>query len=264
MSSDYQNLNKESWNERTKAHVKSAFYDNDNFIKGKNSLNSIELEMLGDLEGKSVLHLQCHFGQDTISLTRLGATATGVDLSDEAINTAQELAQKTNSDATFVCCDIYDLPNHLEGQFDIVFTSYGTIGWLPDMDRWASVVNHFLKPKGQFLIVEFHPFVWTFDNDFAKIGHNYFNTQAYQETETGTYADKDAPIELEYVMWNHPISEVMNALIAQGLTIQAFNEYNYSPYDCFSHTEEFEPGKFRIKHFGDKFPMVYALKMLGQ
>ena len=263
MARDYQTLNKLSWNERTKVHVDSDFYDNQSFINGKNSLNSIELEMLGDISGKSILHLQCHFGQDTISFTRLGAKAVGVDISDEAIRTAKKLASQTESDANFICADIYDLPNHLEEQFDIVFTSYGTIGWLPDMDKWANVVRHFLKPNGQFLIVEFHPFVWAYDDDFTKIDYNYFNTQEYRETQTGTYANKESDIELEYVMWNHPISEVMNALIAQGLTVQAFNEYDYSPYNCFNHTEEYEPGKFRIKHFGNRFPMIYGLMMLG-
>jgi len=260
MSVDYKSLNKESWNARTGVHIVSDFYDNESFIQGRNALNGIELDMLGDVAGKTVLHLQCHFGQDTISFTRLGAKATGIDLSDKAIETAKELAKETNSDATFICCDIYDLPNHLEGQFDLVFTSYGTICWLPDMDKWAGVVNHFLKPKGEFLIVDFHPFVWSFDDDFQKIAYNYFNTEAIHETQTGTYTDAKEDLELEYVTWNHPTSEVMNALLKQGLTIEAFNEYNYSPYDCFKQTEEFEPGKFRIKHFGDKFPMVFALK----
>mgnify|MGYP000219625423 CR=1 FL=1 len=259
MSTDYKSLNKTSWNQRTISHINSDFYDNKTFIEGRNSLNSIELDLLGDITGKSVLHLQCHFGQDTISLTRMGASATGVDLSDKAIETAERLAKQTESKANFVCCDIYELPNHLTGEFDIVFTSYGTIGWLPDMDKWATVVNHFLKPGGQFLIVDFHPFVWTFDDDFKGIHYNYFNVEAIHETEEGTYADRDADLKIEYISWNHPTSEVMNALIGQGLTIKAFNEYNYSPYDCFSHTEEFDPGKFRIKKFEDKLPMVFAI-----
>ncbi len=259
MSKNYKELNKISWNQRTLAHIDSDFYDNESFKQGRNSLNEIELDLLGDISGKSVLHLQCHFGQDTISLTRLGASATGVDLSDTAIEKAEELAGDTNSSAQFVCSDIYDLPNHLSGQFDIVFTSYGTIGWLPDMDQWAGVIDHFLAPGGQFLIVDFHPFVWTFDDDFKKIGYNYFNVEPIHETQEGTYADREAEMTIEYVGWNHPTSEVLNALIGKGLTIRGFHEYNYSPYNCFRHTEEFEPGKFRIKHFGDKFPMVFAV-----
>lgn len=258
MSDNYLNVNRNSWNLRTEAHLNSDFYANESFIAGRSSLNDIELELLGDLRGKSVLHLQCHFGQDTISLARLGAKATGVDLSDKAIDAARELAEKTGSDARFICCDVYSLPEHLDEQFDVVFTSYGTIGWLPDLEQWAKVVRRFLKPGGQFLIVEFHPFVWAFDNDFNTIAYNYFNREAIHETQSGTYADREAPIEIEYVSWNHPISEVINSLLAQGLSIKGFHEYDYSPYDCFSHTTESEPGKFCIEKFGRRLPLVYA------
>lgn len=256
---DYITINKETWNKKTAVHVASDFYDNENFIKGKSSLNDIELNLLGDIKGKSILHLQCHFGQDTISLTRLGATATGVDLSDKAIETAKELATKTNSEAQFICADIYDLPNYLTEQFDIVYTSYGTIGWLPDMDKWANVVAQFLKPKGQFIIVDFHPTLWMYDDDFQFIQHNYFNAGPIIENFEGTYADKNAPITQDCVTWNHPTSEVINNLLKHNLTINSFDEFNYSPYDCFNKTIEFAPGKFRIEHLGNKLPMVFAI-----
>ena len=257
--SNYIEINRASWNNRTEAHLKSDFYDVPNFIKGKSSLNSIELELLGDLKGKSILHLQCHFGQDTISLSRLGAQATGVDLSDKAIASAKQLAIETDSSATFICCDIYDLPNHLNQQFDIVYTSYGTIGWLPDLDKWAKVISKFLKPNGQLIFVEFHPVVWMFDDDFDNIKYHYANSGAIIEIESGTYADKSAAIEQEYVMWNHSLSEVMTSLLNNGLEINTFKEYDYSPYNCFAKTTAFEPGKYRIAHLENKIPMVYAL-----
>jgi len=191
---DYIEINKQSWNNRTEFHVNSAFYDMDAFLKGKSSLNNIELNVLGDIKGKSILHLQCHFGQDSISLQRLGAEVVGVDLSDKSIAKAKEIALKTNSNAKFICSDIYSLPNCLDQQFDMVYTSYGTIGWLPDLDKWASVVQHFLKPGGKFVFVEFHPVVWMFDDDFDKIGYNYFNSGAIVETESGTYADRNAEL----------------------------------------------------------------------
>ena len=144
---NYIEINRQSWNNRIDTHLKSEFYDLGKFIKGKNSLNSIELELLGDLSGKTILHLQCHFGQDTISLSRLGAEVTGVDLSDKAIESAKQIAKQTKSNTTFICCDIYDLPNYLDKQFDIVFASYGTIGWLPDIDKWSKIVTKFLKPE---------------------------------------------------------------------------------------------------------------------
>lgn len=256
---DYIALNKDSWNRRTEYHVKSEFYDMDNFLNGSSSLNPFELALLGDLNGKSVLHLQCHFGQDSISLSRMGANVVGVDLSDKAIDTAKQIALQTNSSAQFICCDIYDLPQHLDQQFDMLFTSYGTIGWLPDLNKWAGIISKYLKPGGQFVFVEFHPVVWMFDNDFEKVGYNYFNTGALIETETGTYADREADLEQEYMCWNHSLSEVMGSLIQNDLTIRSFEEYDYSPYNCFRHTIEFEPKKYRIAHLDNKIPMVYSL-----
>ncbi|WP_316819311.1 class I SAM-dependent methyltransferase [Pedobacter nyackensis] len=256
---NYIEINRQSWNNRTDTHLKSEFYDLEGFMNGKTSLNDIELNLLGDLQGKTILHLQCHFGQDSISLSRLGAEVTGVDLADKAIESAKQIAKETNSTANFICCDIYDLPNHLDKQFDIVFTSYGTIGWLPDLDKWANVVSKFLKPNGQFVFVEFHPVVWMFDDSFEKVGYRYFNSGAIVETESGTYADRTAEINQQYVMWNHGLSEVMNSLIKSGLEIQALDEFDYSPYNCFQNTIEFTPGKFRIAHLDDKIPMVYSI-----
>lgn len=256
---NYIEINRQSWNKRTEVHLKSAFYDLDNFLKGKSSLNDIELNLLGDIKGKSVLHLQCHFGQDSISLGRLGADVTGVDLSDKSIDSAKQLAKQTDSNAKFICCNIYDLPEHLNQKFDIVFTTYGTIGWLPDLDRWAKIISKFLKPGGKFVFAEFHPVVWMFDDYFEKIGYNYFNSGPIAETQTGTYADRDAELTLSGVSWNHGISEVLNSLINNGLEINSFDEYDYSPYNCFEKTVEFEPGKFRIKHLENKIPMVYSI-----
>lgn len=256
---NYLEINKKTWNEKTDIHVNSEFYANDDFLNGKSSLNDIELKLLGDLRGKSILHLQCHFGQDTLSFARMGAKSTGVDLSDKAIAKANEFNKILNLDAKFICCDIYDLPNHLDEQFDIVFTSYGTIGWLPDLDKWANVVSRFLKPLGKFVFAEFHPILWMFDNNFKEVFYSYFNVEPIIEEETGTYANKNASLETKTITWNHPTSEVLNALIQSGLEINSFNEYDYSPYNCFNETEEFEPGKFRIKHLQNKIPMVFSL-----
>lgn len=259
MSTNYLEINRNSWNTRTEIHIESEFYDMKNFLSGVSSLNDIELELLKNIEGKKILHLQCHFGQDSISLSRLGADVTAVDLSDTAIQYAKELAIKLNDNSKFICCDIYDLPNHLNEQFDIVFTSYGTIGWLPDLDKWAQIISHFLKPQGKLVFVEFHPVVWMFDNNFEKIGYNYFNTGAIVEKLDGTYTNPNAPISQEYVSWNHSLSEVFTSLIQQGFQIKHFHEYDYSPYNCFDHTIEIDNKKFRIKHLDNKIPMVYSL-----
>lgn len=256
---NYLEINKKSWNAKVEPHLKSDFYFVDEFLKGRNSLNSIELDLLGDISGKTILHLQCHFGQDSISLSRLGAKVTGIDLSDKAIEAAKDLAQQCGTDTEFICSDVYTLPAVLEQKFDIVFTSYGTIGWLPDLDQWAQVINHFLKPDGKFVMAEFHPVVWMFDDDFKKVTYNYFNEKPIVETYEGTYADQSAAIVQEYVMWNHSLSEVIQNLIKNKILLQDFQEFDWSPYPCFKHVDEFEKGKWRIPQFGNKIPIVYAL-----
>ena len=256
---NYIAINRQSWNNRVQSHMNSDFYDLEGFLQGNTSLNSIELQLLGEIKNKHILHLQCHFGQDSLSLGRLGAHVTGVDLSDKAIESAIELANKTKIDANFICSDIYELPKCLDKQFDIVFTSYGTISWLPNLDKWAKIVAKYLKPDGKFVFVEFHPVVWMFDDDFQKIAYHYFNKEVIIETETGSYADKTSDLTQEYVMWNHSISDVVNNLVKNGLEINSLDEFDYSPYNCFNKTEEFKPNKFRIKHLDNKIPMVYAI-----
>lgn len=256
---DYFEKNRQSWNNRVEAHLKSDFYDVEGFLKGNSSLKSIEIGLLGDISGKKILHLQCHFGQDSISLARMGAQVTGVDLSDASVAAAESLAAAAGEEVRFICCDIYALPAYLEEDFDIVFTSYGVIGWLPDLGQWAGVISRFLKPGGTFVFVEFHPVVWMFDDDFREVGYRYFNSGALIESENGTYADRDAPITQEYVCWNHGIGEVVNSLLQHNLIIKDLAEYDYSPYNCFRHTVEFELDKFRISHLGDRIPMVFSI-----
>jgi SAM-dependent methyltransferase len=256
---DYINLNRTDWNRRTDVHWESDFYDNKAFIEGADSLKEIEKTLLGDIRGKRILHLQCHFGQDTLSLARLGAIVTGVDLSDRAIDRARELAKTTKLEATFICCDLYDLPAHLEGQFDMVYTSYGTIGWLPDLTRWAKIIAHYLKPDGQLVFVEFHPVVWMYDDAFATVAYGYFNTGPIIETHTGTYADRDSAIQSQSVGWNHPLSDVFTALLTNGLTISSFREYDFSPYNVFHGAIENEPGRYRLSQFPKPIPMVYSI-----
>lgn len=257
---DYIEINRQSWNNRIDAHLKSEFYDLDGFLSGNNSLNEIELNLLGNIEGKTILHLQCQFGQDSISLSRLGAIVTGVDLSDKAIESAKEIAKNTNSNVKFISCNIYDLPNHLNEKFDIVFTSYGTISWLPNLNKWAKIISQFLKPNGQFVFVEFHPVVWMFNDNFDKIDYRYFNSGAIIETESGTYADRKAKITQSYVIWNHGLSEVINNLIANGLEINSLDEFDYSPYNCFNKVIEFEPRKYRIAHLNNHIPMIFSIR----
>ena len=253
--------NKKLWNQRTVVHKDSSFYDVSSFLKGKSSLNEIELRELGNVEGKKILHLQCHFGMDSLSLARMGADVTGVDLSDAAIEEAKRLNDETGLHAKFICCNVYDLKDHLNEQFDIVFTSYGVIGWLPDLNKWADIISHFLKPGGVFYMAEFHPVVWMMDEDFKEIKYYYHNHETIVIDSQGTYTDRNADIHTKEYSWNHSISEVLNALLAQKLQLQFFNEYPYSPYPCFKNVIQGSDHNWRVIGLEDKIPMVYSLKM---
>lgn len=256
---NYLDINRNLWNAKVDSHLKSDFYFVDEFLKGRTSLNSIELALLGDIKDKKILHLQCHFGQDSISLSRLGAKVTGVDLSDKALEAAQDLAEKCGTDTRFVLSDIYDLPNVLHEKFDIVYTSYGVIGWLPDLEKWGRVISHFLNPGGKLILVEFHPVVWMYDDDFTFVKYSYFNDEVISQTSDGTYADRTAEIAEEEISWNHPTADVLTGVLQVTLEIRSFQEYNWSPYPCFRHTEEFEKGKYRLAPFGNKIPLVFSL-----
>jgi 2-polyprenyl-3-methyl-5-hydroxy-6-metoxy-1,4-benzoquinol methylase len=261
-SPDYFEANKRKWDKATPFHVASDFYDVPAFLNGKSSLNNIELELLGNFTGKDILHLQCHFGQDTLSLARMGANTTGIDLSDAAIYQAQTFATQMGLEdkATFVCSNVYDLKENLHQQFDIVFSSYGVIGWLPDMTRWAEIVSHFLKPGGQFIFVEFHPAIWMFDDDFTTITYSYFNREVILDDSAGSYADKNADLHTPTYTWNHSLAEVITALLQAGLNLEQLQEFDYSPYNCFKNTMQID-NRYYIKGMENKLPMVYALKM---
>jgi SAM-dependent methyltransferase len=271
---EYFAANKSLWNQRTAVHKDSAFYDLAGFKAGTNVLTPIELNEIGDVKGKSLLHLQCHFGMDTLSFSRMDANCVGVDLSDEAIKLAREINDELKLDAKFICCNVYDLLSEnrsvskappLEGfgeagHFDIVFTSYGTIGWLPDLDPWAKTIVERLKPGGFFYMAEFHPVVWMFDEDFTHIKYYYYNKELIVMEDQPTYTgDKNEIAGKEY-SWNHSISEVLNALINAGLKIEFFNEHTFSPYSNFKNSVETETGKWHIKGMDGKIPIVYSLK----
>ncbi len=255
--------NKNTWNKKVGFHFKSDFYDVAGFREGKSSLQFIELKELGEVNGKSMLHLQCHFGLDSLSWAKLGAKVTAVDFSDEAIRMAKNLSAETGINADFICCNIYDLDEVLNEKFDIVFTSYGTIGWLPDLQKWGALVSNFLKPGGIFYMVEFHPAAWMFDDQFEKLQYSYFKSEEpIAETITGTYADKNADInEIQY-SWNHSLSEVINSLTGNKLKIDFLNEFPFSVYNCFANTVKGSDGWWRIKGLEDIIPLMYSIKAI--
>ena len=250
---DYFELNREGWNKRAEAHFHSKFYDVEGFLDGQSSLREIELRELQDVAGRRLLHLQCHFGLDTLSWARLGARVTGVDISETAINKAKELSVETGLDARFVCTDVYSYRREEPEPFDIVFTSYGAICWLPDLDRWASLVASNLAAGGRFYMAEFHPII-----DLLS-GYAYFGSDEPDVEEEGTYTDGGEAVKAKLATWAHPFGRVLNALVGAGLTIERVNEYAFSPYDCFEGLVEREPGRFYRQHQGQDAPMVYTI-----
>jgi SAM-dependent methyltransferase len=256
---DYLNINKATWNHRVESHLESEFYNLKGFLNGDNPLNALETQLLGNIQGKSLLHLQCHFGLDTLALAKLGAVITGIDFSEVAIEQANSLAKKTGLNANFVCCDVYDVPQAISEKFDIVFTSYGTIGWLPDAKPWAQVIADMLKPGGQFVMVDFHPTLWMMDNQFEKIEYSYFKSDPIVDTETGSYADKNGKTQYTTVGWNHSFGEILGSLLAVGLELKHFEEYDYAAYDCFNKLVKTGPREFQVEHLKGILPMMYSI-----
>ncbi len=259
-NSKYFNVNKDTWNKKVAIHAKSEMYDIEGFKLGKSSLMPYEIKALGDVKGKSLLHLQCHFGQDTLSWSRAGAKCVGIDISDEAIKLASQLNNELNLDAEFVCCNVLDTSEYVKETFDIIYTSYGVIGWLPDLKPWAKMIAERLKVGGTFYIVEFHPILWMFDylEGTPVMKYGYMQDEVIYEEYEGTYADQSSKMVSKEYGWNHGLSEVVNALIEAGLQIDYLNEYDESPYDVFPDLIKQDNGMYAMKN--QLFPMLFEIK----
>lgn len=262
---DYMKSNQGLWNEWTPHHARSEFYDVDAFKNGRCTLTSIELEELGDISGKSMLHLQCHFGMDTLSWARLGVKVTGVDFSDKSIDIARSLSSELGIEANFVCSNIYNLPQNLDDEFDIVFTSYGVLCWLPDLRQWAEVIAHFLKPGGIFYIVEGHPFMTMFDisEDATELNiiRSYFHTpepEGYKPS--GSYAVSNISVSHWGYEWAHNMGDVVNALVGVGLEIQFLHEFPVCFFKALPFMAQDESGWWHIK--GDNIPLIFSIKAM--
>jgi len=227
--------NQALWDEWTAIHETSEFYDLDEFRAGGIRLRPYELEEIGPVVDRTLLHLQCHFGIDTLSWARLGALVTGADFSSAAIELASRLAVELGfPDAHFVQSTIDDLPDVLDGEFDVVYTSRGVLGWLPDIRRWARVVAHFLKPGGRFYITEIHPVTQVLEDEGVAPGELIPRYPYWEHHDPltfpvqGSYADPTAPMTATVEHgWDHGLGEIVTALIEAGLEIRALREYPF-------------------------------------
>ena len=242
--------NRRRWDLLTFEHEKSDFYNLEGFKAGKDRLRSIELSELGDVAGKSMLHLQCHFGLDTLSWARRGVNVTGVDFSQNAISLARSISVELGIPAQFYCSNIYDLTSVLTGEFDIVFSSYGVLHWLPDLKSWGEIISYFIKPGGIFYIVEDHPFFRVFrhkpGNEYKAERSYFFSEEPQRIKESGSYASECKGAESDYYVWDHSIGEVINSLIQAGLNIEFLHEFPYAARAKFPFMELGDDGWWRL------------------
>lgn len=254
--------NRKLWNQWTRAHETSRFYDVDAFRRGADSLQSIELDEIGPrVEGRDLLHLQCHFGLDTLSWARRGARVTGVDLAPDAVALATRLADELDIPGRFIASDVLRLDEVLQDTFDIVFTSYGVLDWLPDLDRWAEVIDDRLRPGGVFYMVEFHPLANLLGDDGKTLSYPYFpHAEPLRLVEKGSYAAPEADMEGEFFVWSHSLSEILGALLGRGLHLEFFHEFPWSPYNCFPFTKEIAPGRCIVPDQENSIPLTFSLQ----
>ena len=264
-------LNRAHWDERVPIHIGSAFYDVDGFRAGGSTLRPFEVEEVGDVTGKRLAHLQCHFGLDTLSWARAGASVAGLDFSGPAVDAATGLAEETGLDARFVHADVYDALDALGGEpFDIVYTGLGAINWLPDLPRWASVVRSLLADGGFLYLAEFHPLTWVFDEDTETIAFDYFHdpkgVSFSGEEEKGTYADLDAETRNNTTLeWAHPLSDVVAAVLGAGLRVELLSEHDYTLFPRFDDLELDEDFLtagvvYRQPAGKPRLPLMYSLR----
>jgi SAM-dependent methyltransferase len=268
-------LNRAHWDEATRIHTRGNVYGIDDFKAGGCRLHRVEREEVGDVRGKRLLHLQCHFGLDTLSWARRGAHVTGVDLSPEAIAFAQGLAQETGIEAEFVCSDLYGLLGVLQRPqaFDIVFTSYGALNWLPDLEPWGRLIANYLAPGGFFYVVEQHPAsrMFPIDADMPKVGalrpiFSYFHDPAgVRWSGTADYADPAATHAVDSHEWQHSLSDIVNALLRAGLRLDFLHEFPYcawevvagvKPVEVFSRAHAY----YALPESEPQLPLMFSLK----
>lgn len=263
---DWRALNRANWEERVPIHIGSAFYDVAGWKAGRDSLNAFEVEEVGDVRGRALVHLQCHFGLDTLSWARRGANVTGLDFSERAVTAARELAVEAGLEARFVEADVYDAPKALGATYEIVYTSHGVLGWLPDLARWAEVVDALLQPGGVLYLSEFHPVAWCFAQDTlerrvgAGVDNDYFATAPLLLEEGGTYADRDASTAHDRTIeFQHTLGDIVSAICARGLVLEFLREREgtlFPQFDWLVHS-----GEHYLQPEGlPRIPLMFSLR----
>jgi SAM-dependent methyltransferase len=259
---DYFALNRAHWDEVTGIHVASPFYRTEAFRRGAMVLDPIAVEGVGDVKGKSLLHLQCHFGLDTLSLARLGAEVTGLDFSAPALKEARALASQTGLPARFVEANVLQAPADLTG-FDIVFASWGALCWIPDIPAWMRTAAHALKPGGRLVLIDGHPAMLMMAGDGPapfSVGYPYQTDEPIIIEGAGDYADTNAKVAADRTAeWMHGIGRILNAAVDAGLVIRRLDELDRVPWHALPQLEQVDANYWRLPAGAPTFPLSFRL-----
>jgi SAM-dependent methyltransferase len=268
---DYLDINRRNWDERAAIHARDAAGDYmlDRFRAGEDALHAIEAAELGDISGKRVLHLQCHIGRDTLCLVRRGATVTGLDFSGAALDLARHLAAETGLQAEFVEGTVDQAPDLAPGPFDLVFTTWGTICWLPDVRKWAKIIAAVLRPGGELYFADAHPGFSVLEEVDGKLVPTYdFQTPAdrplHFENQTTYTGDPTILSHQATREWIHSLSAVLGGLIDAGLAITMFREHELLPWRALPSLAPAPQRMWRLPDGAPRMPLSYSLRAKKQ
>ncbi|MGF1342482.1 class I SAM-dependent methyltransferase [Streptomyces flavovirens] len=264
---DWRQANRARWDERVAVHAAGDYYDLDSFLAGREALRDFEIAEVGDVTGRTLLHLQCHIGLDTLSWARHGAAqVVGLDFSEPAVETARGLARSLDlppERAMFVAADVYEAAEAVpDPAYDIVYTGVGALNWLPDVDRWAETAASLVRPGGFLYLAEFHPLTDCLDDETGStVAYDYFSREAWVDETSGTYADPAAEtVHNRSVEWQHPLGDVVSALAAAGLRIDFLHEHDATLFARYQALRRHADGYYRFPADRPRIPMMYSLK----
>jgi SAM-dependent methyltransferase len=250
------NANKHGWNGLAETHFKK--YHIEKLLSGTPLINDLIRSEVGDVEGKSLVHLLCHIGTDTLSWALLGARVTGIDISPESLKYAREIARQMNFAADFIEADVMDVIDQVDAKFDIAFSSTGVLCWLPDIRRYAQTVRHLLKDSGFFYLFDGHPFRAVLldaegNSSADTVQGDYFRKEAWHYDYLGDYTDPDLVVPGDSYEWHWTLGEIITAFCEAGMRIEFVHEFpqyfynGYTPYDAFNDKREYFPCTFSLK-----------------
>jgi SAM-dependent methyltransferase len=264
---EYFATNRKNWDERVAIHRRdeTGFYEVGKVLAGEDKLNAIEAAELGNIKDFRIAHLQCHFGLDSVCLAGRGASVVGLDFSPEAIAEARRIAKATKRDASFVEGNVYEARELLQGEFDMVYVTWGAINWLPELGPWAKVVASLLKPGGHLYLAETHPAILCFEWVEGKIvPHYHWRTPKHQPTASDlpfTYnGASDRLQNTRTYEWIHPLSDIIGSLREAGLGIDWYHEHPALTWALFPNMIEGEDGLYRMPADFPQLPLSFSLK----